>query len=198
MGNKSLHWYRKAMWASLWCQLPNSTFLLNKPQSHRWCTFHHFTKPAQRHWKSDCAVLAKWPKPAIDSIYQTRPGQQPLFIWKCLSLQTMEEEISTTEDKTEVFMDQLEHHWMLWDPSDQSCKIRDKSLQITEDLGIDSPLFWSLRIKGTKDIFAKWAFNESANLKCSLLGEVTKKNWGEVKAGTQIKMSQSWDLKIII
>ena len=53
----------------------------------------------------------------------------------------MEEEISTTEDKTEVFMDQLEHHRMLWDPSDQSCKIRDKSLQISEDLGVDSPLF---------------------------------------------------------
>ena len=60
----------------------------------------------------------------------------------------MEEETATTMNKkADVFIAQLEHQWMLWDPSDHSCKKRDEKRDVVhgksphEDWGADSPLF---------------------------------------------------------
>ena len=38
----------------------------------------------------------------------------------------MGEETSTSEDKMDILIALLEHQWMLWDPSDPSCKNRIK------------------------------------------------------------------------
>ena len=60
----------------------------------------------------------------------------------------MEEKTATTGDKkTDVFMAKLDHQWMLYDPSDHSCKNTNKRRDViyskfpSEDLGMGSLLY---------------------------------------------------------
>ena len=68
----------------------------------------------------------------------------------CVDNRFIEEETATTDDKKiKVFMAQLEHQWMLWDPSDHSCKNRNKSSNVirgklpSKDLGMMESLLFS-------------------------------------------------------
>ena len=76
-----------------------------------------------------------------------------------LEMRIMEEETTTTEDKKiDVFTARLEHQRMLWNPSDHSCKHRNKTSNVLrgkspgEVWGADSPLFLLLKIGVTEDI----------------------------------------------
>ena len=77
----------------------------------------------------------------------------------------MEEKSATTEDKkTEVFVAHMKRQWMLWDPSDHSCKnknkrsdvlhskSRSKDLSAHNKLIIIYPAVFISRAEVTKDI----------------------------------------------
>ena len=77
-------------------------------------------------------------------------------MFRSLNMRKMAEETSTTEDEIELFMDLLEHQWMMWDLSDPSCKNRYKRRNVllqhsAEDLVIFSLL---LRTEVSEDILA--------------------------------------------
>ena len=103
------------------------------PRHHKGCSsmkWHRKTGCARSRWCGQSWLLIGW------SVDQLWPGYGPVLIAKQLDPQTMEEESATTKDKREVLF------IYIYIAAKMGNKRRDVLLcQITEDLGVDQPVF---------------------------------------------------------